>query len=66
MNEQAKRESQETSMHRREITLADGRYMIFYTFDDADGAAPKRTSTPVDSHTRPDASPDLSANDTNV
>lgn len=21
-------------MHHREITLADGRYMIFYTFDD--------------------------------
>ena len=24
----------ERMMHHREITLADGRYMIFYTFDD--------------------------------
>ena len=24
------------SMHHRQITLADGRYMIFYTFGDAD------------------------------
>ena len=24
-------------MHHREITLADGRYMIFYTFDDESG-----------------------------
>ncbi len=23
------------AMHRRQITLADGRYMIFYTFGDA-------------------------------
>ena len=27
------------SMHHREIRLADGRYMIFYTFDDADSSA---------------------------
>ena len=27
------------SMHHREITLADGRYMIFYTFDEADSSA---------------------------
>jgi hypothetical protein len=26
-------------MHRREIKLADGRYLIFYTFDDAPDAA---------------------------
>ena len=25
-------------MHHREITLADGRYMIFYTFGDEDPA----------------------------
>jgi hypothetical protein len=30
-------ESEEVdSMHHRQITLADGRYMIFYTFGDAD------------------------------
>ena len=26
------------SMHHREITLADGRYMIFYTFEDEEAA----------------------------
>jgi hypothetical protein len=31
-NEDEKLERDE--MHRREITLADGRYMIFYTFGD--------------------------------
>jgi hypothetical protein len=25
---------EDASMHHREITLADGRYMIFYTFED--------------------------------
>jgi hypothetical protein len=29
-------ESDREEMHRREITLADGRYMIFYTFGDED------------------------------
>lgn len=29
---------QEAAMHHRQITLADGRYLIFYTFDD-DGQA---------------------------
>jgi hypothetical protein len=44
-------------MHRRRITLADGRYMIFYTFDESpvaptetqgagDGASEKRESEP--------------------
>lgn len=48
-------------MHHREITLADGRYMIFYTFDgsephgSAGGAAPKTESTPVNSGSRPPA-----------
>jgi len=27
---------EQDEMHRREITLADGRYMIFYTFGDED------------------------------
>ena len=29
-----KPDGQTDEMHRREITLADGRYMIFYTFGD--------------------------------
>lgn len=28
-----------SDMHHREIKLADGRYLIFYTFDDAPDAA---------------------------
>ena len=31
------------SMHRRRITLADGRYLIFYTFDEGD--APHASDT---------------------
>ena len=31
-------EDEKDNMHRRRITLADGRYMIFYTFDE--GPAP--------------------------
>ena len=27
-------ENEQTGMHRRRITLADGRYLIFYTFDE--------------------------------
>ena len=34
------------SMHHREVTLADGRYMIFYTFDDVEESSePKRAET---------------------
>ena len=29
-----KRDGHDTGMHRRRITLSDGRYLIFYTFDD--------------------------------
>ena len=32
-------------MHRREITLADGRYMIFYTFGDSEADVPQAEST---------------------
>ena len=28
-------QSEQQGMHKRRITLADGRYLIFYTFDDA-------------------------------
>jgi hypothetical protein len=27
-------------LHRRDITLPDGRYLIFYTFDASDAASP--------------------------
>ena len=33
--------SEKEQMHFREITLADGRYMIFYTFGDEDREADK-------------------------
>ena len=39
MNDNEERED----MHRREITLSDGRYMIFYTFGD-DGELKKETN----------------------
>jgi hypothetical protein len=29
------KETERETMHHRQITLADGRYMIFYTFTDA-------------------------------
>jgi len=31
-----KNETEDAPMHSREITLSDGRYMIFYTFGDDD------------------------------
>ena len=43
MEESTTAENQGPAMHHREITLADGRYMIFYTFDEP--AAPKPTDT---------------------
>jgi hypothetical protein len=36
--------TREIPMHRRRITLADGRYMIFYTFGD-DAAGPDRPAS---------------------
>jgi hypothetical protein len=43
MEESKTAENQGPAMHHREITLADGRYMIFYTFD-----GPPPTSPPAD------------------
>ena len=44
-------QDEQKGMHKRRITLADGRYLIFYTFDDAPapqvetpGAADERAS----------------------
>ena len=36
MNDNASDNEEPEEMHRREITLPDGRYMIFYTFGDED------------------------------
>jgi hypothetical protein len=51
-----KREEHNTGMHRRRITLSDGRYLIFYTFDDgkrprpsdknSEAQGPEPTATP--------------------
>jgi hypothetical protein len=43
MEESKTAEDQGPAMHHREIALADGRYMIFYTFD-----GPPPTSPPAD------------------
>lgn len=43
MDESTTVENQGPSMHHREITLADGRYLIFYTFDEP--ATPQPTDT---------------------
>ena len=68
-------EQEEAPMHHREITLADGRYMIFYTFDEsvppasAGGAAPEMKSTFSNSGSRPPADAggtDLSPANTDV
>ena len=49
------RENGHRGMHKRRITLVDGRYLIFYTFEDANTAS---TSAGVEaSDTRPE--PDL-------
>lgn len=34
----------QAGMHRRRITLADGRYLIFYTFDDEAASAQQGAS----------------------
>lgn len=46
MEEPATVENQGPSMHHREITLADGRYMIFYTFDGPAEPRPTETDEP--------------------
>jgi hypothetical protein len=34
-------ENEQKEMHRRRITLNDGRYLIFYTFDEQLGSGPE-------------------------
>lgn len=46
-------------MHKRQITLADGRYLIFYTFEDED--APHAAPSDVHEESKrpePDAKPE--------
>lgn len=35
--------NEQMRMHQRRITLADGRYLIFYTFDDSSLSAAEQT-----------------------
>lgn len=46
MEESKADENQGPSIHHREITLADGRYMIFYTFDGPEEPPPTDTDEP--------------------
>ena len=52
-------ENQQKGMHRRPITLADGRYLIFYTFDEPLVAGPevKGASKGADKGEEPDVEP---------
>jgi hypothetical protein len=43
-------------MHKRRITLADGRYMIFYTFDEPPASSPE-TQNPIESASEPEQQP---------
>jgi len=42
-------------MHKRRIQLADGRYMIFYTFDTEALAPPYKTQTATEQPTKESA-----------
>jgi hypothetical protein len=49
-------------MHKRQITLADGRYLIFYTFEDED--APRAASPELkEGSGRPEPDPEPEAED---
>lgn len=47
-------------MHKREITLADGRYMIFYTFDEqsASSTEGRVAAQNTERRDKPDARPE--------
>ena len=49
MTEEKRNDHDNPAMRHREITLADGRYMVFYTFEDpvsGPGSAESRDSSP--------------------
>jgi hypothetical protein len=51
-------ENEQKNMHRRRVTLADGRYLIFYTFDEQlDGASEVEGAGQGTSRSEPDARP---------
>jgi hypothetical protein len=55
-------QNEQQGMHKRRITLADGRYLIFYTFDDlpAGAAAEEGQAGTGASRAEPQASPQAS------
>ncbi|HEY0078639.1 MAG TPA: hypothetical protein VGB73_08335 [Pyrinomonadaceae bacterium] len=53
---QARDEEAASEMHKRRITLDDGRYLIFYTFDGDDSSAVPQ-STSASSQVEPQAAP---------
>jgi hypothetical protein len=51
-------ENEQKGMHRRRITLKDGRYLIFYTFDEQLGSGHEVEGAGQDmSRSEPDARP---------
>jgi hypothetical protein len=52
-------ENEQNDMHRRRVTLSDGRYLIFYTFDEKPGGASEVEGAGQDSSSRsePDVQP---------
>jgi hypothetical protein len=51
-------ENEQKGMHRRRITLKDGRYLIFYTFDEQPGSGQEVEGAGQDaSRSEPDARP---------
>jgi hypothetical protein len=45
-------------MHKRQITLADGRYLIFYTFDEPQALTASDASAETTPRPEPDARPE--------
>jgi hypothetical protein len=41
-------------MHRRRVTMPDGRYIIYFTFDDAPGSGRSVEEVPPDADARPE------------
>jgi hypothetical protein len=50
--------NEQEGMYKRRITLADGRYLIFYTFDEPVAATANHASAERQSRREPDAEPE--------
>jgi hypothetical protein len=61
MNLPRAEEDEQMSMHKRRITLADGRYLIFYTFEDE--TAPTTSAESEQQSKRPEPDPSTEAED---